>query len=262
MHDRLRRARRGVALVLVTPALVVVAVLALGPLVQQTVTLLSASMRDGEFDAAVWHTFPWQVWLRAAGLQLGFVAAALALQLPFGVLLALAWPRRGWLAWLLVPLALLPIAAGPAVLDLLRLELLPRLWQALAVTPRFEAWLEFLGYVLTDTWRYVPLVALIARTAIPLRDDVDAAARIDGLGPLARLRHVHAPRLRRVLFVIVVLRVADLFAAWPHHGPCLARLAGGELAPPHAALASLLTLALLLLALAWPLRAAQRGGQR
>lgn len=269
MLDHLRRSRRGAALILVAPALAVLAVLVLGPLLQQTVRLLAKVVSSqAEFDGAVFTTFPWREWGRALGLQVAYLAAVLAIELPAGLTLAVALPRRGPLAWLAVIACTVPLLAGPPVLDLLRTQFVPRALDGLTAAagwPAVPALVgQWLAYALVDAWRFVPLVALLAWTAVPPRDDLDAAARIDGLGPLDRLRYVHGPRVRAVLGAVLVLRIADTFAAWPHgESPSLARFGHqSQLSVEHAGLASLATLLALLVLLAWPLRAAQRGGMR
>ncbi len=269
MLDHLRRSRRGVALILVGPALAVLAVLVLGPLLQQAVRLVAKVVSpQAEFDGAVFATFPWLEWTRALGVQVAYLAAVLAIELPAGLALAVALPRRGALAGLAVVACAVPLLAGPPVLELLRTQFVPRALDGLTsaagwpTVPALPA--QWFAWVLVDAWRYVPLVALLAWTAVPPRDDLDAAARIDGLGPLDRLRFVHGPRVRAVLGAVLVLRIADTFAAWPHgDSPSLARFGHqSHLSVEHAGLASLATLLALLLLLAWPLRAAQRGGAR
>lgn len=66
--------------------------------------------------------------------------------------------------------------------------------------------------ILADCWKNFPLVALIALAALQaVPRDMNAAALVDGAGPLARFRFVTLPYLAGPLMVALVLRTIEAF---------------------------------------------------
>lgn len=81
----------------------------------------------------------------------------------------------------------------------------------------YQSWLGEPGtalaaIIVADCWKNFPLVALIALAALQaVPRDMQAAALVDGAGPLARFRFVTLPYLAGPLMVALVLRTIEAF---------------------------------------------------
>lgn len=219
---QLRSSRKLLAL----PSLLVVAALLLVPLAVLLAPVLDfvrpatadamPSPRDA-FDAA---------WVQALAVQAGYTLAALAIELPLGLLLGLALPRRGVVAALTVAAIAWPLLLPEPVFALARTEFVPRLVDAtdaalglgLARSAGRAEVVHWAGWILVDAWRWTPLVALLCGFALRRDPRLEQAARLDGLSALQRVRFVHWPGARRALALAAVLRIADSFAAWSLDG--------------------------------------------
>lgn len=165
-------------------------------------------MRDSELHSAL---------LR----QLIFSFCVLLVQIPLGIVLALAMPHKGWkssatLVILAMPL-LIPwnvvgtiwqifgrgdIGLGGYVLTLLGSG------YNYASNP-LDAWLTVL---VMDVWHWTPLVALLAFAGLrSIPDPYYQAAQIDGASRWAVFRYIQLPKMRGVLVIAVLLRFMDSF---------------------------------------------------
>jgi glycerol transport system permease protein len=168
----------------------------------------AAVMRDPELHEAL---------LR----QLGFSLAVLAVELPLGILLALAMPAQGW--------------KSSAVLVMMALSLLipwnvvGTIWQiyARADIGLLGAALDYIGLdysytgnsshawitvLVMDVWHWTPLVALLCFAGLrSIPDAYYQAARIDGASKFAVFRYIQLPKMRGVLMIAVLLRFMDSF---------------------------------------------------
>ena len=153
--------------------------------------------------------------------QLLFTAMVLAIELPLGVAIALAMPRRGpWVSVCLVLMAmplLIPWNVVGAMWNILALPdigLLGHSLNALGFDYNYtrqplSAWFTL---VAMDVWHWTSLVVLLAYaglSAIP--DAYYQAARIDGASGWAVFRYIQLPKLKRVLTIAVLLRLMDSF---------------------------------------------------
>ncbi|PLC52192.1 ABC transporter permease [Pollutimonas nitritireducens] len=153
--------------------------------------------------------------------QLVFSFSVLAIEIPLGIMLALAMPATGW--------------KSSAVLVLIALSLLipwnvvGTIWQifgrpdiglmghalrsmgiefSYASNPT-HAWLTVL---LMDVWHWTPLVALLAFAGLrSIPDAYYQAASIDGASKFSIFRYIQLPKMRGVLMVAVLLRFMDSF---------------------------------------------------
>ena len=153
--------------------------------------------------------------------QLLFTAIVLSIQIPLGVAIALAMPRRGigasvCLVLMAMPL-LIPYNVVGAMWNIFALPdigLMGRGLIALGFDFNYTrqpvaAWVTL---VAMDVWHWTSLVVLLAYaglSAIP--DAYYQAARIDGASRWAILRHIQLPKLRHVLLIAVLLRFMDSF---------------------------------------------------
>lgn len=168
----------------------------------------AAVMRDEELHAALWR-------------QLGFSLAVLAVEIPLGILLALAMPTEGWKASAVLVLVALSLLIPWNVVGTIwqiygraDIGLLGAALQKLGVDYSYtgnarDAWLTVLAM---DVWHWTPLVALLCYAGLrSIPDAYYQAARIDGASRLAVFRHIQLPKLRGVLMIAVLLRFMDSF---------------------------------------------------
>jgi glycerol transport system permease protein len=153
---------------------------------------------------------------------LQFSAQVLLIQIPLGVALGLAMPKKGWRASFVLVLMALPL--------LIPFNVVGTIWQIFARSdiglggyvvnhvlglrynytqvPR-DAWNTVL---LMDTWHWTPLVALLVYAGLrSIPDAYYRAATIDGANRFAVFRFIELPRLRGVLTIAVLLRFMDSF---------------------------------------------------
>jgi len=155
------------------------------------------------------------------GRQLVFSGIILAIEVPLGVAIALAMPRRGpWVSVCLVLMALpllIPWNVVGAMWNIFALPdigMLGRLLNNLGINYNYtqqpiSAWATLIAM---DVWHWTSLVVLLAYaglSAIP--DAYYQAAKIDGASAWAVLRYIQLPKMRRVLTIAVLLRFMDSF---------------------------------------------------
>lgn len=220
-------AARGAGLVLVAPALVVLAAVTAFPALW--VVWLSLQRRVPIFGIAEFEGLRNYVYLAAdprfwsaARVTLLFTVVSVGLELVLGVLvaLALAGQRRG----LRVGIALLLLAwALPAVVTAKLFEWLYNPAAGLVNYLLGGARLNWLGdptlalpgLVLADVWRTMPFVALLCLARLRgIPAEVYEAARVDGAGPVATLLRITLPLCRQILLIAVLFRTLDALRAF------------------------------------------------
>ncbi|TCT11723.1 carbohydrate ABC transporter membrane protein 1 (CUT1 family) [Tepidamorphus gemmatus] len=157
----------------------------------------------------------------ALGRQLIFTFTILAIEIPLGVAIALAMPRKGpWVSVCLVLMALpllIPWNVVGAIWNIFALPdigLLGRMLNGLGFNYNFtrqpgDAWFTL---ILMDVWHWTSLVVLLAYAGlIAIPDAYYQAARIDGASRWAVFRYIQLPKMRRVLTIAVLLRFMDSF---------------------------------------------------
>jgi glycerol transport system permease protein len=210
---------------LVAPATILLLLCLEAPLAAIIVRSLSG---EGGFVGERWFVDVLEgqgFWL-AAARSFGFSAAALLIQIPLGLWIALHTPRAGWGAGVsLVAMALpLMIPAGSVGL----------IWNAFAVAPDaplaaanaagnpVAAWAMLLAM---DAWRWTGLIALLVYVRLgDAPEPLLLAARVDGASGWSIFRHVQLPLLWRSLGVAALIRFADSMAGY---GDVLVLNAGG-----------------------------------
>ena len=213
------------AWLLVLPVFALVAFSAIVPLM----TGVNYSVQD-IFDAEN-RVFVGAEWyretLRDPGLQhallrqLIFSLAVLLIEIPLGIAVALAMPRRG--AWASLTLILLALPL------LIPWNVVGTIWQIFgradiglggmlitrlgidynyAANP-VDAWATVL---VMDVWHWTSLVALLCYAGLrAIPDAFYQAARIDGASAWAVFRFIQLPKLKNVLLIAVLLRFMDSF---------------------------------------------------
>ncbi|SOE00922.1 carbohydrate ABC transporter permease [Caenispirillum bisanense] len=154
--------------------------------------------------------------------QFLFSGIILAIEVPLGIAVALAMPRKGWL----VPVCLVTMALPL----LIPWNVVGTIWQVFArpdigllgyflnnvlgmsfnytLNP-LHAWITV---IVMDVWHWTSLVVLLCYAGLQsIPDAYYQAARIDGASKWAIFRHIQLPKLHRVLLIAVLLRFMDSF---------------------------------------------------
>jgi glycerol transport system permease protein len=150
-----------------------------------------------------------------------FSAIVLAIEIPLGIAIALAMPRRGWTVSLCLVLIALPL--------LIPWNVVGTIWQVFArgdiglfgwsmgvlgidynyTQDSIDAWVTV---VLVDVWHWTSLVVLLCYAGlVAIPEAYYQAARIDGASRWAVFRYIQLPKMNRVLLIAVLLRFMDSF---------------------------------------------------
>ena len=153
--------------------------------------------------------------------QLLFTATILAIEVPLGVAIALAMPRKGpWVSVCLVLMAMPLLIPWNVVGAMWNIFALPDIgllgWSvnALGFDYNFTrqpvaAWVTLIAM---DVWHWTSLVVLLAYAGlVSIPDAYYQAARIDGASAWAVLRYIQLPKMKRVLTIAILLRFMDSF---------------------------------------------------
>ena len=153
--------------------------------------------------------------------QLAFTGTILLIEVPLGVVIALAMPRKGpWVSVCLVLMALpllIPWNVVGAMWNIFALPdigMLGRTLNRLGLNYNYtqqpiSAWATLIAM---DVWHWTSLVVLLAYaglSAIP--EAYYQAAKIDGASAWAVFRYIQLPKMKRVLTIAVLLRFMDSF---------------------------------------------------
>jgi glycerol transport system permease protein len=210
----------------VLPVLLLVAFNAIIPLM----TVVNYSVQETFGD----NTFFWAgvMWFQeiltserfhaSLGRQLFFTFTILAIEVPLGVIIALAMPRKGfWVPVCLVLMALPLLIPWNVVGAMWNIFTLPDIGllgyflnEVLGVDYNMTqsplaAWITI---IVMDVWHWTSLVVLLAYAGlISIPDAFYQAARIDGASPWAVFRFIQLPKMKRVLTIAILLRFMDSF---------------------------------------------------
>lgn len=94
------------------------------------------------------------------------------------------------------------------------------LLRRLGLVSRPVAWLgepgtAMLAMILSDVWKTTPFVALVVLAGLQgIPEELLEAARVDGLGPFQRFRHIVLPLLAPSLLVAVLFRAVQAYGAF------------------------------------------------
>lgn len=153
--------------------------------------------------------------------QLRFSMLILAIEIPLGIAIALALPRRSWLATISLIALGLPLLIPFNVVGIIwrvftrsDLGIVPLLFDAfgyeynVALNPPDAYW----TVVVMDVWHWTPLVVLLCYAGLnAIPDAYFQAAEIDGAPFWRTFVYIILPRLRSVLTIAILLRFMDSF---------------------------------------------------
>ncbi len=153
--------------------------------------------------------------------QLWFTFTILFIEIPLGVIIALAMPRKGiWVSVCLVLMAL-PL--------LIPWNVVGAMWNIFALPDQglLGKTLNFIGFdynytrqplsawwtlIAMDVWHWTSLVVLLAYAGLSsIPDAYYQAAKIDGASSWAVFRHIQLPKMKKVLTIAILLRFMDSF---------------------------------------------------
>jgi len=213
---------------LVLPVFLIVAFSAIIPLM----TVVNYSVQDifGPGNAVFVGTEWFEEVLRdtrlhdALGRQFLFSGLVLLIEIPLGILVALAMPKRGWgvsasLITLALPLLIPWNVIGTIWIIFTRPDIglfgvavngLDLLSVPFDHTARpIYAWITLMAM---EVWHWTPLVALLCYAGLrAIPEAYYQAAKIDGASALAVFRYIQLPKMRGVLTIAVLLRFMDSF---------------------------------------------------
>ena len=210
---------------MVMPVLILVAISAIIPLM----TVVNYSVQDtfgnNEF---FWVGTEWfqeilssERFHNALLRTLLFSGLILAIEIPLGILIALAMPKRGWGVSVCLVLMALPLLIPWNVVGTIwqvfgrvDIGLLGHGLASLGIDYNYtqnnlDAWLTL---ILMDVWHWTSLVVLLCYSGLVSIPEVYyQAAHIDGASRWAVFRFIQLPKIKRVLLIAVLLRFMDSF---------------------------------------------------
>lgn len=210
----------------VLPVLILVAFNALVPLMTVVNYSVQETFGNNQF---FWAGLRWfedilrsERFHAALGRQLLFTVTILAIEIPLGIVIALAMPRRGfWVPVCLVTMALpllIPWNVVGAMWNIFTLPEIGLLGYTLNNTLGIDynmtqsplaAWLTV---IMMDVWHWTSLVVLLAYAGlISIPEAYYQAARIDAASGWSIFRHIQLPKMKRVLTIAILLRFMDSF---------------------------------------------------
>ena len=210
---------------LVVPVFLIVAISAIIPLM----TVVNYSVQD--IFGPGQRVFVGTEWFKevltdrrlheALGNQFLFSGLVLLIEIPLGVAIALAMPKRGWSASLCLVLLALPLLIPWNVIGTIwiiftrpDIGLMGVAINGLGLdfdhtAAPLDAWVTVM---LMEVWHWTPLVVLLAYAGLrAIPEAYFQAARIDGASAWATFRYIQLPKMRGVLTIAVLLRFMDSF---------------------------------------------------
>jgi len=153
--------------------------------------------------------------------QLIFSGIILAIEIPLGICVALAMPRKGWgvpvcLVTMALPLLIPWNVVGTIwqIFGRVDIGLLGHSITALGINYNYTeqplaAWITL---VVMDIWHWTSLVVLLCYAGLcSIPDAYYQAAKIDGASHWAVFRYIQLPKMHQVLLIAVLLRFMDSF---------------------------------------------------
>lgn len=221
----IQKVQNNKAWLMVLPVLILVAISAIIPLM----TVVNYSVQDtfggNEF---FWVGTEWfqevlasERFHNALLRTLLFSGLILTIEIPLGILIALAMPKRGWGVSVCLVLMALPLLIPWNVVGTIwqvfgrvDIGLLGHSLASLGIDYNYtqnnlDAWLTL---ILMDVWHWTSLVVLLCYSGLVSIPEVCfQAARIDGASRWAIFRFIQLPKIKRVLLIAVLLRFMDSF---------------------------------------------------
>lgn len=209
----------------VLPVLLLVAFNALIPIMTVVNYSVQETFGNNQF---FWHGVGWfEDLLRsdrfhaALGRQFLFTSSILLIEVPLGVAIALAMPRKGpWVSVCLVLMALPLLIPWNVVGAMWNIFTLPDIglmgyglnWLGISYDMTQSPTAAWVTIIVMDVWHWTSLVVLLAYAGlISIPDAFYQAAKIDGASPWSVFRYIQLPKMKQVLTIAILLRFMDSF---------------------------------------------------
>jgi glycerol transport system permease protein len=153
--------------------------------------------------------------------QITFSGIILAIEIPLGIAIALAMPKKGWgvpvcLISMSLPLLIPWNVVGTIwqIFGRVDIGLLGHTLAAMGIDYNYTqdpiaAWLTIIAM---DVWHWTSLVVLLSYAGLcSIPDAYYQAAKIDGASRIAVFRYIQLPKMQGVLLIAVLLRFMDSF---------------------------------------------------
>lgn len=214
------------AWLLVLPVILLVAFNALIPLM--TVVNYSVQETFGN-NVFFWQGVDWfesilhsDRFHAALGRQFLFTGIILAVEIPLGVAIALAMPRKGiWVPVCLILMALPLLIPWNVVGAMWNIFTLPDIglmgyglnnWLGIDYDMTQSPLAAWVTIVVMDVWHWTSLVVLLAYAGlVSIPDAYYQAAEIDGASKWSVFRYIQLPKMKQVLTIAILLRFMDSF---------------------------------------------------
>ncbi|TKB25165.1 sugar ABC transporter permease [Desulfopila sp. IMCC35006] len=153
--------------------------------------------------------------------QIAFSSIILAIEIPLGIAIALAMPRKGWgvpvcLISMSLPLLIPWNVVGTIwqIFGRVDIGLLGHSLASMGIDYNYTqdpiaAWITI---IVMDVWHWTSLVVLLSYAGLcSIPDAYYQAAKIDGASRIAVFRYIQLPKMQGVLLIAVLLRFMDSF---------------------------------------------------
>lgn len=209
----------------VLPVFVLVAISAIIPLM----TVVNYSVQDtfGN-NQFFWVGIEWfeellhsERFHNALGRNLVFSAIILTIEIPLGIAIALAMPRKGFWVPVCLVLMALPLLIPWNVVGTIwqvfgraDIGLLGHTLAAMGIKYNYATnWIDaWVTVIVMDVWHWTSLVVLLCYSGlVSIPEAYYQAARIDGASRWSVFRYIQLPKMQRVLLIAVLLRFMDSF---------------------------------------------------
>lgn len=223
-----RRGRFSFETKMMLPALVILALISIAPLLYTIwMSLNHVSLLGGDGLSFKWAGG--QNWgqmftdpaVGAGWLSMAiFFVATVGIEMVLGLAVALlvfeiAWGRNIALSLILIPMFIAPVIVGLLGRFLVNTTYGLYAW-ALRVTGIYTGNIlgdpvsAFVAVILMDVWEWTPLITLISLAGlVSIEPQLLEAARVDGAGYLQRLRHIVVPSMANIVVVALLIRSMD-----------------------------------------------------
>lgn len=210
---------------LVLPATALLMFVGLIPLM----TVVNFSLHDiFTLPAKHWVGFEWyqeiiqsERFHNSLGRSLLYATIILAIEIPLGICVALAMPRKGIFVSVCLVILALPLLVPWNIISMMWLSMIQpesgilfRLFEAMdfkfnwKINP-VHTWILI---VLMDVWHWTSLVAILSYSSLStIPPPFYQAAAIDGASRVHVLRYIQLPKMKQVLTMCVLLRFMDSF---------------------------------------------------
>ncbi|NRP10296.1 MULTISPECIES: carbohydrate ABC transporter permease [unclassified Marinobacterium] len=213
------------AWLLVLPVILLVAFNALIPLM--TVVNYSVQETFGN-NVFFWQGVDWfeqvlhsERFHDALGRQFLFTGIILAVEIPLGVAIALAMPRKGiWVPICLILMSLPLLIPWNVVGAMWNIFTLPDIglmgyglnWLGIDYNMTQSPLAAWVTLIVMDVWHWTSLVVLLSYAGlVSIPDAYYQAAEIDGASKWSVFRYIQLPKMKQVLMIAILLRFMDSF---------------------------------------------------